>query len=250
MAADLVAFAHDALHQADVVGGFIADEEEGAFDVLLLQDVEDLRRPPGIGAVVEGERKLFGMVAVLLDGVGARIDVHVFVNDELFARVGLVVIRFDSALAGLRQAGDADDVAVALGVDVVAGLDGAERLRGLRVAGPIPDVPQRAVFFAETPKCEGLQAELARGAHLVEQRDAVEKPDHVALVIVLVDVLEVRIERVVVEIEIGIGIGGFLPGLGDGKILGIENLRLADGGDLSDWESKASSRSHSWPVRR
>ena len=67
---------------------------------------------------------------------------------------------------------------------------------------------------------------MARGAHLVQHRDGVEKPDHVALVVVLVDVLEVRIEGVVVEIEIGVGVGGALPGIGDGEIIGIENLRL------------------------
>ncbi len=47
-----------------------------------------------------------------------------------------------------------------------------------------------------------------------------------ALVGVLVDVLEVRIEGVVVEIEIGVGVGGALPGIGDGEIIGIENLGL------------------------
>ena len=120
--ADLVAFAHDPLHEADVVRGLRADHEEGAFDVFLLEDVEDLRRPLGIGPIVEGEGDLVGMVAVVLDGVGARIDVHVLVDDELLARVGLVGIDGDGALAGLRQAGDAEDVAVALSVDVVAGL--------------------------------------------------------------------------------------------------------------------------------
>ena len=58
--ADLVAFAHDALHQADILRGLGADEHEGALDVLLLEDVEDLRRPLGVGAVVEGERDSLG----------------------------------------------------------------------------------------------------------------------------------------------------------------------------------------------
>ena len=159
--ADLVAFADDALHEADVVRGLGADQEEGAFDVFLLQDVENLRRPLGIGAVVEGERKLIGMVAVLLDGVGARIHIHVLVDDELLARVGLVGIHFYGALAGLRQAGDAQNVAVALGVHVVAGLHGAQRLQRIRIAGLVPDVPERAVFLAQAPQGKGLQAELA-----------------------------------------------------------------------------------------
>ena len=41
--ADLVAFAIDALHGADVLLGLLADHEEGALDVVLLEDVEDLR---------------------------------------------------------------------------------------------------------------------------------------------------------------------------------------------------------------
>ncbi len=109
-------------HEADVVSGLGSDGHEGGFDVPGLEDVENLWSPLGIGAVVEGERNLVGMVAVLLDGVGVRIDVHVLIDDELLARVGLVGIHFDGALAGLRQAGDAQNVAFALGVHVMARL--------------------------------------------------------------------------------------------------------------------------------
>ena len=90
--ADLVAFAHDALHEADIFLGLSADEHEGAFDVFLLEDVQNLWGPLGVGSVVEGERNFVGVVSVLLDGVGAGIGVHVFIDDELLARVGLVGI--------------------------------------------------------------------------------------------------------------------------------------------------------------
>ena len=140
--ADLVAFTDDALHEADIFLGLGADEHEGAFGVLLLEDVKDLRRPLGVGPVVEGERYLVGVVAVLLDGVGAGINVHVLIDDELFARVGLVGIDLDGALAGLGQSGDAENVAFALGVHVMAGLDGGERLQRVGVAGLVPDAPQ------------------------------------------------------------------------------------------------------------
>ncbi len=110
------------------------------------------------------------------------IDVHVLIDDELLARIGLVGIDGDGALAGLGQAGDAENVALALGVNVVAGLDGAERLQRLGIAGLVPDVPQRAVFLAQPPQGKGLQAELACGAQLVEHGDAIEEPDHMALV--------------------------------------------------------------------
>ena len=47
-----------------------------------------------------------------------------------------------------------------------------------------------------------------------------------ALVIVFVNVLEVRIERVVVKTEVGIGVGGVPPCIGDGKDICVEHLRL------------------------
>ena len=126
-----------------------------------------------------------------------------------------------------------------------------KRLQRVRVAGLVPDVPQRAVFFAQPPEGKGLQTQLAGRAHLVQQRHAIEKPHHVALVVVLVDVLEVRIERVVIEVEIGVGVRGALPGIGDGQVFGIRApgalpcLCRPSGG-----ESRASSRSRSCPARR
>ena len=91
----------------------------------------------------------------------------------------------------------------------------------------------------------------ARGPHLVQQRHAVEKPHHVALIVVFVDVLEVGIQRVVVEIEIGVGIRCPLPRIGDRQIFRIEHLRLGCLWPRSlRWESTASSRSHSCRSRR
>ncbi len=122
--ADLVAVAVDALHEADVVLGDFADHEEGADDVVLLEDGEDLRGPLGIGAVVEADGDFFGMVAVLRDGVGQRVGVHRLGDD---AEVGLgdrrVVVHGEGAVAVLRRAGDAQDVAIAFGVDVLSGRD-------------------------------------------------------------------------------------------------------------------------------
>src|ERR1019366_7765920 len=47
-----------------------------------------------------------------------------------------------------------------------------------------------------------------------------------ALIVVFVDVFKVRIERVVIEVEVGIGVGGALPGIGDGQHIGIEHFRF------------------------
>ncbi len=123
--ANLVALAHEPLHQADVLGGLCAYEKECPFHIFLLEDVEDLRRPLRVGSVVEGNGNFVGMIAVVLHRVVARIDIHVLVDDELLARIGLIGIDGHGALAGLRQSRNAHDVALALDVDVVAGLQRA-----------------------------------------------------------------------------------------------------------------------------
>src|ERR1035438_134092 len=51
--ANLVAFAINALHDPNIFGSFGADQHEGAFHAFLLQNVEDLRSPLGVGAIVE-----------------------------------------------------------------------------------------------------------------------------------------------------------------------------------------------------
>ena len=155
-----------------LLGGLRADEHECAFDVLRFEDVEDLWRPLGIGAVVEGERNLVGMVAVLLDGIGVRIDIHVLVDDELLARVGLVGVDSTVRLPGwgrpvMRRMSPSPSVSTSWpGCTVPSACSDAG------IAGMVPDIPQRTVFFAETPQSEGLQAELAGGAQLIEDGDA------------------------------------------------------------------------------
>jgi len=133
--ADLVALARNSLHEADVFRGLGTDEHEGALDVFLFQDVEDFRRPLGIGAVVEGDGHLVGVVSIVFDGVSAGIHVHVLIHDELLARIFFVGVNRNSALAGLGQTGDAHDVALAFDVEIVAGLHGVESLQRLRRAG-------------------------------------------------------------------------------------------------------------------
>ena len=165
--ADLMALAHHPFHQADIFLCFGADHHERALDVLLLQDVENFRRPLGVRAVVKGERNFIRMVAVVLDGVGARIHIHVLTDNELLARVGFVRVNRYGALAGLGQAGDAHDVALAFVVHVVTGPHGGQLLQRVGVAGLVPDIPQRTVLRAQPPERKGLQAQSTRGAQFV-----------------------------------------------------------------------------------
>ena len=195
--------------------GLLADHEEGALDVVLLQDVENLRRPVRIGSVVEAERDLLRVVAVLRRRCrrADRSPSTPAVIDAVLRRDGVVVVHGDDAPAVLRLAGDAQDVALALGVDVVAGLDLREVLHRVGRAGVVPDLPQGVVFRAEPPEREGLDAQRARGAHLVQNRDGVEEPDLMAHVRVLIVVGEVDVQRVVVEIDLRLGVRCRLPGL-------------------------------------
>ena len=54
--ADLVVSLELRLHQVGVALRVAADEEERGVGVVGVQEVEDLRRPAGVGAVVEGQR--------------------------------------------------------------------------------------------------------------------------------------------------------------------------------------------------
>ena len=81
--ADLMAFAIDPPHEAGVVAGGLADHEEGALYVELFEDVEDLRRPLGIRAVVEAQGNFVGVVTVLLHRVGEWVRVHLFLGDHV-----------------------------------------------------------------------------------------------------------------------------------------------------------------------
>ncbi len=212
--ADLVAFTVDPLHDAYVVLGDFADFEEGAFDVVAVEDVEDLRGPDGVGAVVEGEGDLFGDVAVLREGVGQRVAVEGLIDDgEVLRGDGFVIVEFGGAVAVLREAGDAEDIAVAFGVDVLARGDTGELPDDVGGKGIVPDVPDGGVFKAKTPESESLEAEGAGDTHLVDGGDGVEEPDLVALLGVFVVVGEVRVEGGVVEVDFGFGVGGALPGV-------------------------------------
>ena len=218
--ADLVTFVVHALHDAYIVLGDLADHEEGALDAVLVQDVEDARGPDWVGAVVEGDGDLFGLVGVVLDRVGQGVRLHGLARDHLRVHGNLVVVvEREGALAVLRLAGDAHDVAGAFVVDVVAGGDGGEILAGVGPGGRVPDLPQGVVLGAELPEREGLQAEGAGGAHLVQDGDGVQEPDLVTIAGVLVNVAEMRVERVGVELDGGAGVRGSLPRFlgGDGE---------------------------------
>ena len=70
--ADIVALGEDPSHEIGIGLRVLADDEEARANVLLLQDIENLRRPVRIGTVVEGECELAGVAPVrsMTKGVG------------------------------------------------------------------------------------------------------------------------------------------------------------------------------------
>ena len=65
MAADFIAFADDPLHDSDVVCALGSDEEESAALTLFCFRMSRIFWSPlGVGPIVEGKRKLLGVVAM------------------------------------------------------------------------------------------------------------------------------------------------------------------------------------------
>src|SRR6185503_1780753 len=130
--------------------------------------------------------------------------------------------------ARLGKTGDAQDIARTLLIDIVTRLQIVERIEGSGITWFVPDLPHGAIFTTQSPENEGSDAELASSAKLIQQGNAVKKPDNMACMGVLVDVLEVRIECVVVEIEIGIHVACKLPDIGYVRMLiGVDDVRFA-----------------------
>ena len=117
--ADFMALGHHPLHEAGIGLGIAADDEEGGRHMLGLEDVENLRRPFRIGAVVEGQRHvLVEMRAELAhDIAGRQPDIGLVVD------VAGLLVDVERALAGAGFGFDAQDFTAAFIVDVVVDRD-------------------------------------------------------------------------------------------------------------------------------
>ncbi len=116
--ADVVAFLVFALDNIRRGTGIFTDDEEGGFDVLCLQDVENLRRPGGVWPVVEGQRDFFWLGAEALDDERGRQSFIVLIDDV--ARLGVQLVD-TLAARGLRR--NVQDFALILEIDfLVAGI--------------------------------------------------------------------------------------------------------------------------------
>ena len=201
--ADFVAVVVLALEDFRIFAGLHADDEERSRNVFLFQDVENLRRPARIGTVVKRDGEFFLCRAKLVDVVREWDRVVIFVGEK----IGLGVVG-EAALAALWSIDEPPDIAVAFENKVRTGRDVDELLtHGVVGAGRVPDAPDRGVGVAEAEQHRALHAEALAGAQLVVASDGIEHPDLV-LVIVFVDVGVTRVERGIVEIDVGFGFEG------------------------------------------
>src|SRR5205085_4189919 len=116
---------------------------------------------------------------------------------------------------------DLEDFARALEVYVVAVAYVAQRggvVRALRRRAE--DLPERGVFRAETPEGEARRMILTGSAHLVVDGHGVEEPDGVARA-VLFFVVEVRVARRRVELDLGLRVARREHGLLEGDFRGL-----------------------------
>ena len=88
----------------------------------------------------------------------------------------------------------------------------------------VPDLPQRVVLGAEPPQREGLDAQGAGRAHLVQDGDRIQEPDLMADMRVVVVVGEVDIERIGIELDLRFGIVRVLPRFLGGLLLRRQDL--------------------------
>src|SRR3954471_10242607 len=88
MAADLMALPDRAGEQRALRDRILADDEEGRRNMPRLENVEDLRRPSRIGAVVEGQRNQARAISVPSNRVGPRYAQKVDVREQAVGAVG------------------------------------------------------------------------------------------------------------------------------------------------------------------
>ena len=156
-------------HDGQVLLDVDAHHEEGGVQVPLVEDVEHLGRPSGVGAVVEGEQQvLAAATAKLLQLVGRGQDDVVFGSDE---NVGVVHVDVASAVAW--RAYEVEDLALAYVVGLVAAVQVLECAHGQACCLALDQVaaverPQAVVLGAQTPHGKAGQPVVAPEAHGVE----------------------------------------------------------------------------------
>ena len=217
--ADVVALGDFALHQPRRHLGVRADDEERGRHVLGLEDVEDLRRPLRIGAVIEGQRDLVRQRAGALDHVRSGQAGVALVVD---AAVVLVHIDGTCARCGLRS--DLEHFALAFDVDVLALADRAQLVRRRCPVVAAQHRPDRRVLRTKSPQRIAVGFVVVGGMDLVVRGDAVEEP-HLMRNAVVVAVGEAWVLRIRIERDPRLGVRGEIHRVLEGERIGAAPTR-------------------------
>src|SRR5208337_5122711 len=143
---DFMTFAVNAFGQTAELLRLDSDQKERPRHMLAFEDIENFRGPLRIGTVVESNGELVFAGAITRYTVGLGKALVVFPVDES----GLLVNgEFALAVRGARL--DVQDFAIALHVDVLAGENVFQSIRGIGFSGHIPHSPEGAVFRSQPP---------------------------------------------------------------------------------------------------
>src|SRR5258706_337112 len=154
----------------------LSHDEKRSRHIFLLEYIENSRRIFRIWSIVKSQRDVSGMISGALNHV-SRWDLVVVVR----LRTDKSGIRIDgeATLPVVRARNYLQQLSGAFKVDVVSirhFLEGVGGRTGLVCAEHRPD---RRVFRTKSPHRESRRMITTGGAHLIERRDRVEKPDDV-----------------------------------------------------------------------
>ena len=204
MVADLVAVGDDPLQQAGMLQRILADDEEGAGDMMLFQHRQDFRRPGRVRAVIEGQRQHLGLAAAGPPHlIGGGQDMIGFAQDRALRAEG------DRAAAVGRRGGDAQYLARSLDI-------GVELARDLTQVGPAAVAeggeigPDARILAAQPPQRHALDAEATERLQLVPAGGCVEHPDLMAMAVIIIG--EAGIAAGGIEADRGVAVMGGEPG--------------------------------------
>ena len=215
VAADDMAFIDLAADDLRIVFHVPADHEERRRRALGLEDVEDLRRPARIGAVVEGQGHLARLLAQSLDNPCRREHLVGLVTDEAGR-----LVEGEAALAGCRLGGHVQHFPEAVEVDVVAGRHVGQGRDGRHVIVPTEQGPDPRVLGTQAPDGIAPGAPGVRDLDLVVQGGGIEEP-HFVRDLLVVGIPEGGVQGRMVEHHRHAGIMGRLHGLVEGDGLGV-----------------------------
>jgi hypothetical protein len=215
VAADLMPLGNHPFEQRPLRQRILADHEERRRRMLALEDVEDLRRPFGIGTIVEGQRELFRAIAGPHHDIGRRHPREIDVGDRT------VLGRHRITDTGDGLGGDLQDLSIALDIDVGARRHGVDRIgdRQFPMIAP-PDRPEPRVLGAEPPQRDAPQSCLLQEGDLVVRRRRIEQPD--LMLNAALGIGEAAVAAGLVEGRHRAGVRGVLP-----RFLDVERVAVA-----------------------